>query len=181
MRKPLPVARPDIGPHVAPGGVGVLEVEARIPEADSLAALAVQVGNIFDRVAEAGRADHRAVGARQAAVGHVVPAWVLEVVVEQLGQVGRVEPARGSGPRCRGPRGRPRRAPRRSASRHGTSAMIARPRSVATSTRNTSGSSVSARSKPRDAFGPVFMLVQKQVAAAWAQFTAMMKAGSRRA
>ncbi len=59
--------------------------------------------------------------------------------------------------------------------------MISRPRSVATSTRNVSGSSVSARSKPLVAFGPVFMLVQKQVAAAWRQFTAMMKAGSRRA
>ena len=59
--------------------------------------------------------------------------------------------------------------------------MISRPRSVATSTRNASGSSVSARSNPRTAFGPVFMLVQKHVAAAVPQFTAMMKAGSRRA
>ncbi len=59
--------------------------------------------------------------------------------------------------------------------------MIARPRSVAASTRNVSGSSVIARSNPLDALGPVFMLVQKQVAAAWPQFTAIRNAGSRRA
>ena len=59
--------------------------------------------------------------------------------------------------------------------------MISRPRSVATSTTNASASSVSARSKPRTAFGPVFMLVQKHVAAATPQFTAMMNAGCRRA
>ena len=85
MRKPLAVAGSDIGPHVAPGRVGMVEVEARIPEADSLAALAVEIGNLFDRVAEAGRADHGAVGARQAALGHLVPPRVLEVIVEQLG------------------------------------------------------------------------------------------------
>ena len=72
----------------------MVEVEARIPDADSLAALAVEIGDIFDRVAETGRADHRAVGARQAAVGDVVPAGMLEVIVKQLGQVGRVEPSR---------------------------------------------------------------------------------------
>ena len=94
VRQPLAVARADVGPHVPAGGVGMVEVEARIPEADPLAALAVKVGDVFDRVAEAGRADHGAVGARQAAAGHVVPAGMLQVIVEQLGQVGRVEPAR---------------------------------------------------------------------------------------
>ena len=40
--------------------------------------------------AEAGRADHRAVAARQAAAGDVVPAGMLGVVVEQVADVGGV-------------------------------------------------------------------------------------------
>ena len=72
-----------------------------------------------------------------------------------------------------------------SASRCVSSASTSAPRSLPTSTtklwRPSSSTSVSARSKPAVAFGPVSIETQKQVAAAWPQLTATMNAPSRRA
>ena len=59
------------------------------------------------------------------------------------------------------------------------SRAVAAPRSLPTSTRNSCSSpssSVSARSKPAFAFGPVSIETQKQVPPAWPQFTATMNA-----
>ena len=57
----------------------------------ALDVLALQVGHVLDRRAEARRADHCAVAAREAAVGDILPAGVLIVAVQQRLDVGRVE------------------------------------------------------------------------------------------
>ena len=83
--EPLAVARRGGGPHGAAVQVGVVEIEARGPGA--LAPdLAGQVGGVGHVAAEAGRADQGAVPTGQAALGHLVPAGVVEVAAEQLGQ-----------------------------------------------------------------------------------------------
>ena len=61
----------------------------------------------LDAEAEACRADHRAVPARQAPVGHVVPAGVLEVCVKQFLDAARLHPpAHGRGGAVHDPIGR---------------------------------------------------------------------------
>ena len=50
-----------------------------------------QIGRIADRAAEAGGANHRAIAARQAAAGHVVPFRILDALIEQLLHAGGVE------------------------------------------------------------------------------------------
>ena len=87
--------------------------------------------DVLDRRAEAGRADHRAVAAGQAAIGDVVPARVLEVAVEQLADAGDVQLAahlrRGARVRALGRRlARPVARRRASAARRARS----RPRSL---------------------------------------------------
>ena len=75
--------------------------------------------DVLDGRAEAGRADHRAVAARQAAVGDLLPARVLVVAVQQLADVRR---CRARGPSAAGRAWtalRPRRARRSAASRRG--------------------------------------------------------------
>src|SRR5581483_2616743 len=73
--------------------VRVLEREARVPRADALGGGPGQVGDLLDARAEAGRTDERAVAAREAALGDLVPALVLEVPGEEPAEVRRVEPA----------------------------------------------------------------------------------------
>src|ERR1035437_5645177 len=58
--------------------------EARIQTAPALGMFASNIGYVFDRGAETRGADHGAVGAGQAAGGNVVPAWMLEILVEQI-------------------------------------------------------------------------------------------------
>src|SRR5674476_1578631 len=57
----------------------------------ALDVLAGEIGDVLDGRAEARRTDHRAVAARQTALGDVVPARVLVVAVEQLADVGDVD------------------------------------------------------------------------------------------
>src|SRR3954451_5099849 len=58
---PLAIARLRRGVDAAAVDVGVVEREARIPQAGTLRLLAGEVRDVLDRVAEAGGADHRAV------------------------------------------------------------------------------------------------------------------------
>src|SRR3954452_9103132 len=88
---PLAVARARRAADAAAVDVGVPEREARVPHADALGLVAGEVGHVLDVAAEARRAHHRAVAARQAAIGHVVPARMLEVVGEQVLDPARVE------------------------------------------------------------------------------------------
>ena len=157
----------------------MVEVEAGVPLARPLGLLAGEVARVLDRVAEAGRADEGAVAAGEAALGDLVPARVLHVPVEQLLDPVGVELAAHLGGALLGDRRRgllvrlrpPRAAP--------ISASTSSPRSEPASTRkrcSPSSSSVSARSKPDFARGPVSIETQKQVLPAFEQLIATMKA-----
>ena len=51
---------------------------------DRLGFLAGQIAGVFDRGTEAGRADHGAVAAGEASLGHVIPARVVEIAHQEL-------------------------------------------------------------------------------------------------
>ena len=116
------------------------------------AALPVEIVRVLDRGAEAGRADHRAVAAGQAALGDVVPARVLQIGQQQLAHV--------VGVACAGPcwpavARRRRRRPcgvlagrRDDAARRPAAPRRVRCRPRPGIVRSPSSSSVSARSKP---------------------------------
>ena len=87
VRHPLPVARASRGPDAAAVDVRVVDREARVPDTPPLRLAAGEVGLVLDGRAEAGRADERAVAAREAAVCDVVPARMLEVAREQVAEV----------------------------------------------------------------------------------------------
>src|SRR6266508_4752012 len=91
VREPLPVARARRGTHAAAVEVRVLEREARVPPAPALGALARQVGDVLDGRAEARWAYQGAVGTRETARRHVVPARMLIAPVEQLLDAAGVE------------------------------------------------------------------------------------------
>ena len=78
MSHPLPVAGFGGGSHAASVDVGKTQSEARIPTAPTLGMIAGHVTDIFHSRAEAGRADHGAVGASQAALSDVVPARMVK-------------------------------------------------------------------------------------------------------
>ena len=147
-----------------------------------------EVARVLDRGAEAGRADHRAVAAGQAALGHLVPARMLEVGEQQVADAGRSRIVRpmvaavrattasaaasmssGCAARC-GEAGEHRARRRR---------CRPRPESDRLAGVDEFGQrEVEARF---GAFGPVFIETQKQVPPALPQLTATMKAPSRRA
>ena len=145
-----------------------------------------QVARVLDRRAEAGRADHGAVGAGQAALGHVVPARMLEVAQQQLVHVvGAHLAAHRRGGRARRPRRPPRSRPPSprgcgSVGQHARARRRCRPRRESDARRRRRSRSARGRSRP-SAFGPVSIETQKQVPPALPQLTATMKAPSRRA
>ncbi len=87
--QPLAVAVTDAGPEVAVRDAREVEREAGGPATLRLARRASQVGRLVDVAAEAGRADHRAAGAGEAALGDLVPAVRFELrheaVLEPVG------------------------------------------------------------------------------------------------
>ena len=83
---PLPVARASCRPNAAAVDVGMVEREARVPGAPAFGSLRGEVGDVLDRRAEARRAHHRAVAACEASFGYLVPARMLERVLQQLAQ-----------------------------------------------------------------------------------------------
>src|SRR5512139_3742261 len=94
VREPLAVARPDRGPDASAVDVGEIRGEARVPTPGPHRLRSREIGRVFDGRAEAGRADHRAVPAGEAAARHVVPAGILVAPAEQLRKPFGVEPAR---------------------------------------------------------------------------------------
>ena len=136
VRHPLPVARAGRRPDAAAVQVGVLDREARVPDAGALRLGAGQVGRVLDGGAEAGRADQRAVAARQAALGDLVPARVLEVGEQRLARRARRRRCASCAPRRPRPPRRPRRGRR---SRPGRAAARRGPRRRARCRRGRSG------------------------------------------
>jgi len=67
--------------------VRIVDREAGVPDPPALGLATRQVGLVLDGGAEARRAHERAVAARQAPGGHVVPARVLQVALEQVAEV----------------------------------------------------------------------------------------------
>src|SRR5271157_3040726 len=81
---PLPVARLGGGSDTSPMDIRKTLREAGIPPAPTLGVVTGYVAHIFHGCTEARRADHGAIGAGQAACGNVIPARMLEVLVEKL-------------------------------------------------------------------------------------------------
>src|SRR3990167_2877147 len=73
VRQPLAVAGAHGLPPAAAMNVRVVDAEAGIPAPAARGLAAREIGGVLHRAAEAGRADQGAVGASQAARGHVVP------------------------------------------------------------------------------------------------------------
>jgi hypothetical protein len=64
--------------------VGKTQSETRIPTAPTLGMIASDVTEIFHSSTEAGRANHCAIGASQAALSDIVPAWMVKALVEKI-------------------------------------------------------------------------------------------------
>src|SRR4029453_5827889 len=88
--QPLAVAGSRRLPDRAAVDVRVVDREARVPDPGTCNG-SIQVVRVLDGGAEARRARHRAVAAREAAVGDLVPARMLEVVAQEVADVARVE------------------------------------------------------------------------------------------
>ena len=78
--KPLPISVLPTRSEVAAGDLREIAVEAGVPASLGLVDGAVEIGDLADTGAEAGRADHGAVRAGQATIGHVDPARMIEPV-----------------------------------------------------------------------------------------------------
>src|SRR5581483_4514773 len=107
VRQPLPVTRSSGRAHAAAVDVRVIDGEARVPDPPALGMVAAEVTDVLDVRAETRRTDERAVPAREATRGDVVPPRILEIPHEQVADVVRVEgpPHPLSGARDRVPRG----------------------------------------------------------------------------
>src|SRR5262245_42833023 len=84
VSQPLAISSLSRRPHAAFVAIGMAVREAGVPSPPSFGVVSGYVGHIIDRRAEAGRADHGAVGTSQTAFGDVVPPGVLEVFVQQF-------------------------------------------------------------------------------------------------
>ncbi len=87
MGQPLAVAGADIGAGVSTDNVGVVRIEARIPDPLTAGGLAEYVHLVGGIPTEAGRADLGAIGAREAAFSHLGPVFRLEIARSATGQV----------------------------------------------------------------------------------------------
>ena len=94
MGQPLAIARADLVADDAAVHVTEVDVETGVPLPLPLDVVALQIGNFLDRAAKAGRANHRAIRARQAALGDFVPARMFQVRQQQIADAVGIEPAR---------------------------------------------------------------------------------------
>ena len=180
MGQPLAIAVLGPRPEVAAGDLGEPEGEAAVPGPLGDRLDAVEVRDLGDAGAEAGRADERAVGAGEAALGDLGPARALrggDEPVRQPGGRDRVADLRPGGRNGGAGRGLLRLG--RRAQRQRLEQVL--PAGEPERTTNPSSSSVRARSNPPVTSGPVPIDVQKQVLAALTHSTAMTSAAARRA
>ncbi len=84
MSHPLPIASLGRGSYAASMDVGKTQSETRIPTAPTLRMITGDVTDIFYRSAEAGRANHCAIGASQAALSDTVPARMVKALIEKI-------------------------------------------------------------------------------------------------
>src|SRR5579872_5269142 len=64
--------------------------EAGVPLPPAFRLIPGKVGHLFNRGAEASRADHRAVGTREASRGHILPSRMVVIAVEEFFDVSDV-------------------------------------------------------------------------------------------
>src|ERR1039457_3397665 len=81
---PLAIACFGGGSDTASVNIGKALCEAGIPAAPAFGVIPGNVSHIFDGSAKAGRADHGAIGTRQAAACDIVPTWMIKVLVEKF-------------------------------------------------------------------------------------------------
>ena len=86
MGDPLAIARLGRVANTTTVNIGKAGCEAGVPPAPAFGVTPGYVANIFDVGAEAGGADHGAVGAVQAAASDVVPAGIFEVIEQELAE-----------------------------------------------------------------------------------------------
>ena len=79
VREPLTVPIADAIACRASCRVAKVEMKTGVPLPISLDMITLQIGHFFHRAAETGWADHRAVGAGQAAAGDIVPVWMIKM------------------------------------------------------------------------------------------------------
>ena len=91
VREPLTVAGANRRSHGAAVHVAEIEVEARIPAPLAINVVPLQIADVLDAAAKAGRANHRAIGARQAAVGDIRPARMLQVGKQEVVDVAGID------------------------------------------------------------------------------------------
>src|SRR5208337_2295561 len=81
---PLAVARFGGTADIATVNVRKILRKTGVPFTPALGVRTADIADILDRGAEAGGTDHGAIGAGQATVGDVLPARMIEVVIEQI-------------------------------------------------------------------------------------------------
>src|SRR6516162_3733943 len=79
VSQPLAIPGFSRRPHAASVDVRMTECKAGVPSSPSFGMVSGHVGDVIDRGAEAGGADHGTVGASQTTLGDVVPPRVLEI------------------------------------------------------------------------------------------------------
>src|SRR5208283_196898 len=93
VRHPLPVARLAGGSYAASVNVGKTLGKAGIPLPPAFRVVAGHIAGVFHRGAEASGTNHGAIGASQAAGSDVVPARMVEILMQQLLDPGVVDAA----------------------------------------------------------------------------------------
>ena len=84
MRQPLAVARANIRADMTSMHVRKIRVEARIPYPHAFSIFTAQVADISNIAAKTCWAHHRAVRAREASLGEIFPARVVEPIEQDV-------------------------------------------------------------------------------------------------
>ena len=93
MGQPVSITGSRGGPDTPPVNIGKVLGKARIPLAPAFGVRSGEVRDVFDRGAKTGGADHGAVAAGKATRGHLFPAGVIGILVEEVLDTCRVEMA----------------------------------------------------------------------------------------
>lgn len=84
MRQPLSVATRDAGPKVAAMNATEFGIETAIPDTVTLHVFKIEIVDIFHTRTKTGGTHQGAIGAGQAALGHFLPAGVLQITMQQF-------------------------------------------------------------------------------------------------
>ena len=91
MGQPVSITGSCGGPDTPSVNIGKVLGKARIPLAPAFGVRSSEVRDVFGRGAKTGGADHGAVAAGKATRGHLFPAGVIGILVEEILDTRRVE------------------------------------------------------------------------------------------